>query len=255
MPNVTEMQMDLAGKITFELDDGTTKVVDLANLPAGGGGGSVTADSITDAGTSGKAVLRASTVVAIKTVLALVKADVGLANVDNTSDANKPVSTATQNALDLKAPIASPAFTGTVSGVTSAMVGLGNVNNTSDANKPVSTAQQTALNLKADSSAVASSLALKSDKTTVVAGTALGTRNTTDADDAGVFTTASAITVTIHSGAKAGFGFYISGAGVVTVAGAGGVTVTDKRTIGATNPVAAVVQIGVNAYEVIGSKA
>jgi hypothetical protein len=49
-----------------------------------------------------------------KTTLALVKADVGLANVDNTSDASKPVSTATQTALDLKAPLASPTFTGTV---------------------------------------------------------------------------------------------------------------------------------------------
>jgi hypothetical protein len=45
-------------------------------------------------------------------VVTLVKADVGLANVDNTSDANKPISTATQTALDLKAPLASPAFTG-----------------------------------------------------------------------------------------------------------------------------------------------
>lgn len=44
----------------------------------------------------------------------LVKGDVGLGNVDNTSDANKPVSTATQSALDLKAPLASPTFTGTV---------------------------------------------------------------------------------------------------------------------------------------------
>jgi hypothetical protein len=242
MPNVTEMQMDLAGKITFELDDGTTKIVDLANLPSGGGGGTITADSITDAGASGKAVLRASTVAAIKTVLALVKADVGLGNADNTSDANKPISTATQSALDLKAPIASPTFTGTVSGVTSAMVGLGNVNNTSDANKPVSSAQQAALNLK-------------TDKTTVTAGTALSTRNTTDADDAGVFTAASAVTVTVHSGAKAGFGFYVSGAGVVTATGAGGVTITDKRTTGATNPVAALVQVGTNTYELIGSKA
>jgi hypothetical protein len=40
------------------------------------------------------------------------KADVGLGNVDNTSDASKPVSTAQQAALDLKAPLASPAFTG-----------------------------------------------------------------------------------------------------------------------------------------------
>ena len=209
MPNVTEFSMDLAGKITFQLDDGTTKIVDLANLGSGGGGGSVTANDITDAGTSGKDVLRASTVAAIKTVLNLVKADVGLANVDNTSDANKPISTATQSAL----------------------------------------------NLKADTSSVASSLVLKVDKTTVTAGTALTTRTTTDSDDAGVFTAGSAITVTIHSGAKAGFGFYVSGAGVVTVAGASGVTVTDKRTTGATNPIAALVQIGTNIYELIGSKA
>ena len=38
-----------------------------------------------------------------KTDLVLVKADVGLGNVDNTSDANKPISTATQTALNLKA--------------------------------------------------------------------------------------------------------------------------------------------------------
>ncbi|MET3134953.1 hypothetical protein AAKU55_005256 [Oxalobacteraceae bacterium GrIS 1.11] len=135
---------------------------------------------------------------------------VGLGNVNNTPDANKPVSTAQQAALDLKqdmaaedasngyagltlfninfknalgtvksfftnantatrsytfqdrngtiaddtdlalkAPLASPTFTGPVGGITAAMVGLGNANNTSDANKPVSAAQQAALNSKA----------------------------------------------------------------------------------------------------------
>lgn len=39
----------------------------------------------------------------LKTDLSLTKSDVGLSNVDNTSDANKPVSTAQQAALDLKA--------------------------------------------------------------------------------------------------------------------------------------------------------
>lgn len=34
---------------------------------------------------------------------AVTKADVGLSNVDNTSDTSKPISTATQAALDLKA--------------------------------------------------------------------------------------------------------------------------------------------------------
>ncbi len=57
------------------------------------------------------------------TVSGITKSMVGLANVDNTSDADKPVSTAQQAALDsrasnaalnLKAPLASPTFTGTV---------------------------------------------------------------------------------------------------------------------------------------------
>jgi hypothetical protein len=76
------------------------------------------------------------------------KSGVGLGNVDNTSDANKPVSTATQTALNLKANLASPTFTGTVSGITKSMVGLGNVDNTSDASKAISTATQTALDAK-----------------------------------------------------------------------------------------------------------
>jgi len=84
------------------------------------------------------------------TVSGITASMVGLGNVSNTSDANKPVSTAQQTALELKANLASPTFTGTVSGITASMVGLGNVSNTSDANKPVSTAQQAALDLKAN---------------------------------------------------------------------------------------------------------
>jgi len=99
--------------------------------PAGGGGAVDTVNGLT-----GDVVLT--------------KSSFGLGNVDNTSDANKPISSATQTALDLKANLASPTFTGTVSGITKAMVGLGNVDNTSDASKPVSTATQTALNLKAN---------------------------------------------------------------------------------------------------------
>ena len=105
------------------------------------------------------------------TVSGIDKTMVGLDLVDNTSDASKPISTATQAALalkanladmntalaqkannadlNLKAPLASPTFTGTVSGITKSMVGLGSVDNTSDAAKPISTATQTALNSKA----------------------------------------------------------------------------------------------------------
>jgi len=50
----------------------------------------------------------------INTPTGITKTDVGLANVDNTTDANKPVSTATQTALDLKASLDSPTFTGTL---------------------------------------------------------------------------------------------------------------------------------------------
>jgi len=45
--------------------------------------------------------------------VALVKGDVGLGNVDNTSDANKPVSTATQTALNLKANASTQIIAGT----------------------------------------------------------------------------------------------------------------------------------------------
>jgi hypothetical protein len=130
------------------------------------------------------------------TVKGITKAMVGLGNVDNTSDLDKLISTATQVALDLKANvtdvnaalnlkanaadvtaalalkatltdlnnyalIASPTFTGTVSGITKSMVGLTNVDNTTDAAKPISTATQGALDLKANASNVSTSLASK----------------------------------------------------------------------------------------------
>ena len=75
---------------------------------------------------------------------------VGLNKVNNASDAEKIISDLTQTALNAKAPLLSPAFTGTVTGITQAMVGLDQVNNTSDANKIISTLTQTALNAKVD---------------------------------------------------------------------------------------------------------
>ncbi len=86
----------------------------------------------------------------------IVKSEIGLGNVDNTSDANKPVSTATQTELNAKANSAD----------------FSNVDNTSDADKPVSTATQTALNAKADTSAVPTDLNDLSDVTIV--GTPVG---------------------------------------------------------------------------------
>jgi hypothetical protein len=87
----------------------------------------------------------------------LVKGDVGLGNVDNTSDASKPVSTAQQTALNAKEGTIAAGTTAqywrgdkTWQTLNKASVGLSSVDNTSDAAKPVSTAQQTALNGKAD---------------------------------------------------------------------------------------------------------
>ena len=116
------------------------------------------------------------------------KAQVGLGNCDNTSDANKPISTATQSALDslsteisnettrakaieeelseditnesLRATKAENTITSNLTAhttntnnphnVTKSQIGLGNVDNTADLNKPISTATQNALNNKAD---------------------------------------------------------------------------------------------------------
>lgn len=110
----------------------------------------------------------------LKTDLALAKGDVGLGNVDNTADTAKPVSTAQQTALDLKAPLASPAFTGTPTGITKTHVGLGSVDNTADTAKPVSTAQQTALDARmvwADGSTSTNARPTTSSKVIWVGGT------------------------------------------------------------------------------------
>ncbi len=78
---------------------------------------------------------------------AAINDDASFASTVTTSLGNKLDSS---TAATTYAPISSPTFTGTVSGITASMVGLGNVDNTSDVNKPVSTATQTALDLKLD---------------------------------------------------------------------------------------------------------
>ncbi len=105
--------------------------------------------------------------------------------INNTSDLAKPISTATQAALDtkvstatfsttvaakanvsdldLKAPIDSPTFTGTVAGITKAMVGLGSVDNTSDIAKPISTLTKEALDTKVSTSVFSTTVATKAN--------------------------------------------------------------------------------------------
>lgn len=108
------------------------------------------------------------------------KSQVGLSDVDNTSDINKPVSDAQKAAIDAvsdkvdavsgevdslttelnntnnNVSAASSELSGHIHNtsnphsVTKSQVGLGNVDNTSDANKPISNAQQDALDKKLD---------------------------------------------------------------------------------------------------------
>ena len=86
------------------------------------------------------------------------KADVGLGSVDNTSDADKPVSTAQAKAIAAKADASDlTAHKGNTSNphnVTKDQVGLGSVDNTADKDKPISTATQGALDGKASVTAL-----------------------------------------------------------------------------------------------------
>lgn len=88
-------------------------------------------------------------------VVVLGKTDIGLANVDNTSDVNKPVSTAQAISIGTKEPTVTAGLSTqywrgdkTWQLLNGTAVGLGSVDNTPDASKPVSTAQATAIALK-----------------------------------------------------------------------------------------------------------
>jgi hypothetical protein len=64
-----------------------------------------TVSQLSDASANARSFLQAANYAAMKLLLSLTKADVGLGNVDNTADTAKPVSTLQQAALDLKVPL------------------------------------------------------------------------------------------------------------------------------------------------------
>ena len=175
----------------------------------------------------------------------ITKSDVGLANVDNTTDASKPISTAAQTALDLKAPLASPTFTGTVAGVTKTHVGLANVDNTSDANKPVSSATQTVLDTKASNSDLTNHEADTTSVHGITDTSLLATKAYADASAAsavaGIISTAPATLDTLAEistalGADANLSVTLTNAIATKLALAGG-TMTGAIDMGTTNKI------------------
>jgi hypothetical protein len=115
----------IVGSLYFAVDNGklykATSATNWTEIGAAGGGASWGAISgtladQTDLNTALAAKVPTTRTVAGKALssdVTLVKGDVGLGSVDNTADTAKPVSTAQQTALNLKADLASPALTGT----------------------------------------------------------------------------------------------------------------------------------------------
>jgi hypothetical protein len=134
---------------------------------------------------SGSIVLSDSPV--ITTPTGIVKADVGLDQVDNSSDVDKPVSIAQATAIAVVQSNIDTheANTSNPHAVTKSQVGLGSVDNTSDAGKPISTATQAALDgkqpLDSDLTAIASlsstGLVARTGAGTAAARTIAGTAN------------------------------------------------------------------------------
>jgi len=128
-----------------------------------------------------------------KTDLSLTKSDVGLGNVDNTSDVDKPISTATQTALDAKQPLDSDLTT--IAGLTATTdnfivsvssawasrtpsqvkttLSLNNVDNTSDATKNSASATLTNKTLIASSNVTEEITSITSSATPTPTGGSL----------------------------------------------------------------------------------
>jgi len=128
--------------------------------------------------------------------------------------------TGLQAALDAKAPLASPTFTGTVSGVTKAMVGLSAVDNVADASKPVSTAQAAA-NAAVQAHAIQRANHTGTQAVGTITGLATVATTGAYADLSGAPAAYSLPTATasVLGGVKIGSGLSIDGSGVVTAAG------------------------------------
>ena len=106
----------------------------------------IIAASITNAQINASAAIALSKLAATTASRVLVSDGSGLVSPSSITTATLAfldASSSVQTQLNSKANLASPTFTGTVSGINSTMVGLGNVNNTSDATKDAASATLT----------------------------------------------------------------------------------------------------------------
>jgi hypothetical protein len=174
------------GPSAVSADDGNIAVLgsdDLIFVPESGGGGAV--ESV--AGKTGVVVLE--------------KADVGLGNVDNTADADKPVSTATATALAGKSATGHTHAQSDVTGLTVALSGKSDTGHTHTAS------QVTDFNTAADARVVAgitgkldTSAAPELIRDTVGTALVAGTNTTITVNDAGDTITISDTVSPIASG-------------------------------------------------------
>ncbi len=208
-PKFLKVEMDPAGGSSF-VAMGTTR---LQAVPFAYYANGVNADNVDGVLSASRGGTGVASISALKTALAIDQ-------INNTSDLAKPISTATQAALDtkvststfsttlaakanvsdldlkanatdlalkanmadlaLRAPINSPSFTGNVSGITKAMVGLSSVENTSDLAKPISNATQEALDTKVSSATFSTNIASKENSTNKSTATDLGGSSSSD---------------------------------------------------------------------------
>ncbi len=131
------------------------------------------------------------------------------------------------NTSDLaqKAPIESPTFTGTVSGINKAMIGLSLVDNTSDLAKPISTLTQAALDTKVSTATFSTTVATKENATNKSTATDLGGLNPSDV----LFPTQKAVKDYITANAASG---NIADGGISTIKLADGAVTNDKIATG-----------------------
>ncbi len=190
-PKFLKVEMDPAGGTTFTAM-GTTR---LQSVPFAYYANGVNADNVDGVLSASKGGTGVASITALKTAL-------GVDQIYTTAEKNKLAAISGTNTGDqdlsglatisqlsgkantvdlaLKAPLESPTFTGTVSGITKAMIGLSDVENTADLAKPISSATQIALDSKVSTATFSTTVATKENAANKSTAIDLGASGTSD---------------------------------------------------------------------------